>query len=52
MIIKDLGSSNGTYVNDEKVDSHVLKMSDRIRIGELPEDGESWRNLCLFRSCK
>jgi len=35
VIIKDLGSSNGTFVNDEKIDSHVLQMSDRIRIGNI-----------------
>jgi pSer/pThr/pTyr-binding forkhead associated (FHA) protein len=33
--IKDLGSSNGTFVNDVRIDIQVLKVSDRIRIGRI-----------------
>lgn len=32
-VIKDLGSTNGTYVNDEMVDEIVLKDGDLIKIG-------------------
>ena len=35
VVIKDLGSSNGTFVNDQKIDTHVLKLSDRIRMGNI-----------------
>lgn len=31
--IRDLGSTNGTYVNDEPVDEHVLRDGDLIKIG-------------------
>ncbi len=33
MRVKDLKSTNGTFVNDEKVDSRVLESGDRIRLG-------------------
>jgi len=33
-IIKDSGSLNGSYVNDEIVDNVVLKNGDRIQIGK------------------
>jgi hypothetical protein len=32
--ITDLGSSNGTIVNDEKIDTAVLNDGDRIKIGK------------------
>lgn len=32
-IVSDLGSSNGTYVNSEPVDRHVLRTGDRLQIG-------------------
>jgi hypothetical protein len=32
--IMDLGSTNGTFVNDRKVSSHVLKDGDKIRLGD------------------
>jgi type II secretory pathway predicted ATPase ExeA len=32
--VMDLGSTNGTYVNGEKVSSHVLKYGDKIVIGD------------------
>ena len=31
--IRDLGSRNGTFVNEEKVDRELLRVNDRIRIG-------------------
>jgi len=35
VVIKDLGSSNGTFVNEKRIDEHVLKLSDRIRLGKI-----------------
>ena len=35
LLISDLGSANGTYVNDKPVTSSVLTMSDRVRIGRF-----------------
>ncbi len=32
--VYDLGSSNGTYVNQEKIEVRVLKDGDQIRLGE------------------
>lgn len=32
--VRDLGSKNGTFVNDQKIDEELLKEGDRIRIGE------------------
>src|SRR5690606_23037187 len=32
-MVKDLGSTNGTYVNDEPVTERVLKDSDLIKVG-------------------
>jgi sulfite reductase alpha subunit-like flavoprotein/cytochrome b involved in lipid metabolism len=34
LLITDLGSTNGTYVNDTRVISQVLAPQDRIRIGQ------------------
>jgi sulfite reductase alpha subunit-like flavoprotein/cytochrome b involved in lipid metabolism len=34
LVLTDLGSTNGTYVNDVRVDRHVLAPRDRIRIGQ------------------
>ena len=31
--IKDCNSTNGTFVNDEKIDQHQLKNEDIVRIG-------------------
>lgn len=31
--VKDLASKNGTYVNDERIESHVLCPDDVIRVG-------------------
>jgi Protein of unknown function (DUF3662)/FHA domain len=33
-VVRDLGSTNGTLVNDEAVSSHVLRSGERITIGE------------------
>ena len=33
ILIRDLGSTNGTYVNDELVDEYVLRDGDLIKIG-------------------
>lgn len=33
--IEDSGSTNGTYVNDERVDSAVLKAGDEVLIGRF-----------------
>ena len=32
--VRDLGSKNGTFVNDQKVDEELLKEGDKIRVGE------------------
>ena len=34
ILIRDLGSTNGTYVNDEPVDEYVLRDGDLIKIGQ------------------
>jgi pSer/pThr/pTyr-binding forkhead associated (FHA) protein len=31
----DLSSTNGTYVNDERVDQAVLRIGDRLRVGRV-----------------
>ena len=33
LLLRDLDSTNGTYVNDERVQERRLKSEDRIRIG-------------------
>jgi two-component system cell cycle response regulator len=33
ILVRDLGSTNGTYVNDEPVEEYVLRDSDLIKIG-------------------
>ena len=33
LLIRDLGSTNGTYVNDEPIEEHVLRDGDLIKIG-------------------
>jgi pSer/pThr/pTyr-binding forkhead associated (FHA) protein len=33
MILRDLGSTHGTYVNDQLVDEHVLRDGDMVRTG-------------------
>ena len=34
-IVEDLGSKNGTLVNDERISVRALQPGDRIRIGEI-----------------
>ncbi len=33
--IRDLGSSNGTYVNNERVETHALQAGDRLVVGPI-----------------
>ncbi|MCA9173724.1 MAG: GGDEF domain-containing protein [Planctomycetales bacterium] len=33
-VVSDLGSTNGTFVNDERISEKVLEPEDRIRIGQ------------------
>jgi len=33
--VRDLGSSNGTYVNDERISQSVLKAGDRLSVGPV-----------------
>jgi two-component system, cell cycle response regulator len=33
-LVQDLGSTNGTYVNDVRVEAHPLEHGDRIRLGD------------------
>ena len=35
LIVKDLNSSNGTYVNGEKIEEQVLKFGDEIRLDNI-----------------
>jgi pSer/pThr/pTyr-binding forkhead associated (FHA) protein len=32
--LEDLGSSNGTYVNDERITAYALNDGDKVRLGE------------------
>lgn len=34
-VLLDLGSTNGTYVNDEPIDRHVLRSGDLVRVGDV-----------------
>ena len=33
ILIRDLGSSNGTYVNDQPIEEHVLRDGDLVKVG-------------------
>jgi diguanylate cyclase (GGDEF)-like protein len=33
--LKDLGSSNGTYVNGDRIQTHTLKDGDKIQVGSI-----------------
>src|SRR5262245_51160533 len=33
-LLRDLGSTNGTFVNDERIDERVLEDGDKIRVGD------------------
>jgi|CXWL01.1.fsa_nt_gi pSer/pThr/pTyr-binding forkhead associated (FHA) protein len=35
VVVRDLGSSNGTFVNDNKITNAILKAGDRLRIGPV-----------------
>jgi pSer/pThr/pTyr-binding forkhead associated (FHA) protein len=35
LVVKDLGSSNGTYVNNERVNEQTLQAGDRLVIGPI-----------------
>jgi pSer/pThr/pTyr-binding forkhead associated (FHA) protein len=32
-LIRDLGTTNGTYVNDQPIDKHVLSHGDLVKVG-------------------
>jgi pSer/pThr/pTyr-binding forkhead associated (FHA) protein len=36
LVVRDLGSSNGTYVNDREVRTRKLKHGDVLRVGKVP----------------
>ena len=33
--VEDLASTNGTFVNDQRIDTRVLASGDRLRIGRV-----------------
>ena len=35
LVVDDLGSTNGTFVNDRRIDRAVIVAGDRIRIGRV-----------------
>lgn len=35
LIIEDLGSTNGTFVNDKRVQSHDLVDNDNVKLGKV-----------------
>ncbi len=35
LIVEDLGSTNGTFVNGQRLDRSVLRADDRVTIGRL-----------------
>ena len=35
IVLRDLGSTNGSFVNDEKVREQTVESGDRIRIGSM-----------------
>ena len=35
LVVEDLGSTNGTFVNDRKVERTTLKVGDRLRTGRV-----------------
>ena len=44
VVIKDLNSTNGTFINDEKISESVLKPGQTLRLGQIElrlEDGAS-----------
>jgi pSer/pThr/pTyr-binding forkhead associated (FHA) protein len=41
VVIKDLNSTNGTYINDEKISESVLKPGQKLRLGQIELSLES-----------
>jgi pSer/pThr/pTyr-binding forkhead associated (FHA) protein len=35
LLLEDLGSTNGTFVNDRRIDRATIVAGDRIRIGRV-----------------
>ena len=35
VVVKDLGSTNGTFINDEKITEGVLKPGQTLRLGQV-----------------
>jgi pSer/pThr/pTyr-binding forkhead associated (FHA) protein len=35
LVVEDLGSTNGTMVNDQRTDRSVLRTGDRLRVGRV-----------------
>ncbi len=35
MVVRDVGSLNGTYVNRERIEEHVLEAGDEVQIGKF-----------------
>jgi len=35
LVVEDLGSTNGTAVNDRRADRSVLRVGDRLRVGRV-----------------
>ena len=38
LMVEDLGSTNGTFVNDQRVSKSPLRVGDRLRLGRLELD--------------
>ncbi len=36
LLLEDLGSTNGTFVNGQRVTKHVLSLADDVRLGSVP----------------
>ncbi|MFN0059675.1 MAG: sigma 54-interacting transcriptional regulator [Planctomycetota bacterium] len=54
VVITDLGSSNGTFVNEAQIDKRALRSGDRVRIGEthmrLEMEGFQRRETVIIKS--
>jgi hypothetical protein len=49
-LLTDLGSTNGTYVNDQRIQSATIRLSDRVRLGMIPIDLTKFQNKILQQS--